>query len=99
MTECVLHRAGHCCHGDSVTCGSLIWVYSAALFCVRLVCEQACSSLRLRKIFSGISHAGCVCAGVKRKEKQKERVIGHLCHIFLFMVRAFVSRLALPESY
>lgn len=26
ITECVLHRAGHCCHGDSVTHGSLIWI-------------------------------------------------------------------------
>lgn len=26
MTECVLHGAGHCCHGDSVTHGSLIWI-------------------------------------------------------------------------
>lgn len=26
ITQCVLHGAGHCCHGDSVTHGSLIWI-------------------------------------------------------------------------
>ncbi len=38
ITECVLHGAGHCCHGDSVTHGSLIWIYRGALFCVCDLC-------------------------------------------------------------
>lgn len=41
MTECVLHGAGHCCHGDSVTHGGWIWIYNSALFCV-FMCLCVC---------------------------------------------------------
>lgn len=45
MTECVLHGACHCCHGDSVTHSKWIWIYSSALFYVFYVWGKVCVSV------------------------------------------------------
>lgn len=97
MTKCVLHGAGHCCHGDSVTQSSLIQVPCFVCVCVykHFPAYAVCKCFHIRLQFVCFVKDG----GEKTDKISSVLRVISTSHVSLVTVRVFVSRLALPESY